>query len=83
MNTPLEPVEFVCLLGKPPTEYYNEGGKQTIKDILQAQDARYVHYDELLKNAFEAYRDYTEKRIVIDRLSEVIKEIDDYDDESR
>ncbi len=83
MNTPLEPVEFVCLLGKPPTEYYNEGGKQTIKDILQAQDARYVHYDELLQNAFEAYRDYTEKRKVIDRLSEVIKEIDDYDDESR
>ena len=83
MNTPLEPVEFVCLLGKPPTEYYNEGGKQTIKDILQAQDARYVHYDELLKNAFEAYRDYTEKGKVIDRLSEVIKAIDDYDDESR
>ena len=57
--------------------------EQTIKDILQAQDARYVHYDELLKNAFEAYRDYTEKGKVIDRPSEVIKAIDDYDDESR
>ena len=83
LNTPLEPVEFVCLLGNPPTEYSNEGGKQTVKDTLQVQNARYVNYDELLKNAFEAYRDYTEKGKVIDRLSEVIKAIDDYDDEPR
>ena len=78
MNTPHEPVEFVCLLGKPPVEYSNEGGKQTVKDILEAQNARYVNYDELLQNASDAYRDYTKKKKVVDRLDEVIKALDDY-----
>ncbi len=78
MNTPHEPVEFVCILGKPPAEYTNEGGKQTVKDILEAQNARYVNYDELLQNASDAYRDYTKKKKVVDSLDEVIKALDDY-----
>ena len=78
MNTPHEPVEFVCILGKPPVEYSNEGGIQTVKNILEAQNARYVNYDELLQNASDAYRDYTKKKKVVDRLDEVIKAIDDY-----
>ena len=64
--------------GKPPAEYSNEGGKQTVKNILEAQNARYVNYDELLQNASDAYRDYTKKKKVVDRLDEVIKAIDDY-----
>ena len=80
IGTPHESIEFICLLGKRPVEYSNEGGEKTVKDVLQTQNARYVHYDELLENAFEAYSDYTKKRKIIDRLDKVIKAIDDYDD---
>ena len=80
LGTPHEPIEFVCLLGKPPIEEANERGKEIVKRTLDVLNARYLNYDELLDKAFEAYRDYTKKRKVIDRLGEVIKEIDDYDD---
>ncbi len=80
IGTPHEPVEFVCLLGKPPLEESDEGGQQVVEGTLAAVNARYVNYDALLHNAFEAYRDYRSKRQQFDWLSEVIKEIDDYSD---
>ena len=79
MNTPHEPIEFVCLLGRPPTEETQADGKRIVKDILKALNARYVHYDELLDNAYAAYQDYTTKGKIVDRLGEVIQAIDDYD----
>ena len=78
LGTPHEPIEFVCLLGKLPIEEANEGGKEIVKRTLDVLNARYLNYEELLHKAFEAYRDYTKNRKVIDRLGEVIKEIDDY-----
>ena len=43
-----EPVEFICLLGKPPREWSNPDGKRLVEDILNVQAARYVNYDELV-----------------------------------
>ena len=81
LGKPNETVEFICLLGKNLVEDSHEEGKEIIKKTLQAHNARYVHYDELLENAFEAYKDYTEKRKIVDRLDKVIKGIEDYNDE--
>ena len=54
-------------------------GKRIVKDTLKTLNARYVHYDELLDNAYAAYQDYTTKGKIVDRLGEVIQAIDDYD----
>ena len=78
METPHEPVEFVCLLGRPPREWDHPNGKQLVENTLSVQGARYVHYDALLENAFQAYKDYLKKAKVVDRLGEVIRAIDDF-----
>ena len=71
-------VEFVCLLSKPPTEWDNPNGQKLVEDVLGAQNARYVNYDSLLENAFQAYSDYQEKTKKIERLGNVIGAIENY-----
>ena len=64
--------------GNPPRESSNPDGKRLVEDTLSVQGARYVNYDELLENAFQAYQDYLKKGKVVDRLGEVIKAIEDF-----
>ena len=80
VGTPHEPVEFICLLGRPPREWTDEGGKKVVRDVLAAQDARYVNYDELLENAFQAYGDYFRRGRALGPLDDVIRAIEDYED---
>ena len=77
-RTPHEPVEFICLLGKAPTEWADADGKRTVEQILATLNARYVNYDELLENSFQAYSDYLDRYKIVDRLGKVIDAIDDY-----
>ena len=71
-----EPVEFVCLLGKPPRESMDPGGPELVKQMLQAHNARYVSYDHLLESAFNSYREYLAKAKELSRLSEIIDTLD-------
>lgn len=73
-----EPVEIVLLLGKPPTDVQDSVSKDRALMTLQVQNARIVYYDELLDNAWKAYRDYFDKRKLVDKLAEVMAAIDDY-----
>ena len=77
---PHEPVEFVCLLGRPPREWADEGGKKVVRDVLAAQGARYVNYSELLENAFQAYGDYFRRGKALGPLDAVIRAIEDYEE---
>ena len=77
-GTPHEPVEFVCLLGKVPIEWNDADGKRTVENVLGVLNARYVNYDELLENSFQAYSDYLQRAKRVDSLGEVIRAIEDY-----
>lgn len=72
------PIEIVCVLGKPPPEYATATGPQGVQKSLAAVDARIVFYDELLTNAQQAYADYLEAHVKIDKLWGVFKAIDDF-----
>ena len=73
-----EPVEFVCLLGEAPIEWDSPDGPNAVENTLRGNNARYVTYDALLDNSFQAYQDYLERARIVDRLGKVIKAIDDY-----
>lgn len=45
---------------------------------LATVNARIVFYDELLTNAQQAYADYLEEHIKVDKLWDVFKAIDDF-----
>ena len=51
-----EPIEIVCVLGKPPIEcsepYF---GQNRVERTLDTTNARYVTYDQLLDNADQTY----------------------------
>ena len=77
-GTPNEPVDFVLLLGKEPSEWANVKGRERSEQILTTYRARTVFYDQLLRDAFGAYDDYLQKKQIVDRLAEVMQAIEDY-----
>ena len=74
------PIEIICLVGKPPSEWDDSSGTGRIGVIesLKTVDARIVFYDELLTNAQQAYADYLDEHIKIDKLWDVFEAIDDF-----
>lgn len=81
VRKPHEPFEFVCLMGRPPSEWSNPGGQTLVEDTLKVQNARYVSYDELLESSYQAYSDYLRQAKVVKGLGKVIGAIDDYANE--
>ena len=73
-----EPIEIVCLLGKPPLEWEAADGRRIVEETLGVQQARYVNYSQLLENASQAYSDYMQHKMTVDRLSKIIREIEEY-----
>ena len=58
-SLPREPLEFICVLGTPPVECHEPYfGQSKIEQTLDATNARYVTYDQLLDDASQAYASY-------------------------
>ena len=53
-------------------------GKSEVIDGLKTVDARIVFYDELLTNAQQAYADYLDEHVKLDKLWGVFDAIDDF-----
>ena len=75
-----QPIEIIVLLGTPPPEWNDAAGTgpEGVSDSLTAVNARIVFYDALLTNAQQAYKDYLDAHIKVDKLWEVFKAIDDF-----
>ncbi len=74
------PIEIICLVGKPPPEWddLSGTGRKGVIESLKAVDARLVFYDELLTNAQQAYGDYLEEHVKVDKLWAVFNAIDNF-----
>lgn len=72
------PIEIVCILGKAPPEYATPTGAGGVAETLKSVNARIVFYDELLTNAEQAYADYLEEHVKVDKLWGVFKAIEDF-----
>ncbi len=74
------PIEIIILLGTPPPEWDDATGTGSVgvARSLATVDARIVFYDELLTNAQQAYADYLEEHIKMDKLWDVFKAIDNF-----
>lgn len=68
------------MVGKPPPEWNDLSGtgRKGVIESLKAVDARLVFYDELLTNAEQAYGDYLEAHVKVDKLWGVFAAIDDF-----
>ena len=72
-----EPLEFICVIGKPLRDWSSpRDGKRTTAHMLASVDARVVMYDELIVNAQQAYQDYLDGQTKAGRLYQLITEIE-------
>ena len=75
-----EPLEFICVVGKPLRDWSSpRDGKRASAQMLAALDARVVMYDELIVNAQRAYQDYLDGQKEAGRLHRLITSIEDDD----
>lgn len=74
------PIEIIVLLGTPPPEWKDGSGTGPagVTSSLATVNARIVFYDELLTNAQQAYADYLEEHVKVDKLWDIFKAIDDF-----
>ncbi len=72
------PIEIVILLGQRPVEWDDPKGPEQVSGELANYDARFVLYDELLHNAYQAYRDFEQKRAATNALQVLFQSIDDF-----
>jgi hypothetical protein len=74
------PIEIIVLLGTPPPEWTDASGTGAsgVAQSLATVNARIVFYDALLTNAQQAYADYLEEHVKVDKLWDVFKAIDDF-----
>jgi hypothetical protein len=75
-----EAIEIVCIMGKKPSDWDNPEGKNRSLDILVANRARVVMYDELIENAYRAYESFMSQHRTAGKLARLIESIDVGDD---
>lgn len=67
-------IEIICITGSQPSK---SDSRDTVVNHLKAYGARYVTYDDLIKNALNSYQDYLKAEQRISELVEIIDSIDE------
>ncbi|MCI0490653.1 MAG: ATP-binding protein [Blastocatellia bacterium] len=62
--------EIIFLLGRLPVDYVN--AQRRYEDTLRPQHIRIMTYEQLIKHARQSYRDYLERRAVIERIQKMV-----------
>ncbi|MFD2671919.1 BbrUII/HgiDII family restriction enzyme [Marinicrinis sediminis] len=70
-----EPLEFICVLGKPLRGWEDSRKREEDVTKLKSQDARVVLYPELIRNAMQAYQSYLSKSKVAGQVFDLIRNI--------
>ena len=75
-----EQPEIVCVVGRDLSDWGNTpDGRRVSQDMLKAQNARVVLYDQLISNAQQAYEDYLERQADAGRIYKLITSISEED----
>jgi len=68
----MPPYEIVCILGSPPNPAEDDESNQK---ALGVHNARYITYDNLIRNTLDAYDSYLQKEKEAERIREIIKDL--------
>ena len=71
-----EPVEVVCIVGKPLTEWSSPFQQEESKKSLAVRDIRVVLYDELIEDAYRSYQAFLDKNREAGRVFRLIQNIE-------
>jgi len=71
-DTQTPPFEIICILGSPPTP---AGDDESNRKGLAVHEARYITYDNLIKNTLDSYDSYLQKEKKAQRIRTIIKDL--------
>lgn len=74
-----EPLEFVCVIGKPLKDWESSEGFYKARRMLDSVNGRIATYDGLIDNALQAYDDYVEQEEHVGRIYKLIMSISQED----
>lgn len=75
VNREHEPVEVVCLLGKPCSNWTDKGEEKKARDLFDRMGVRIVMYQQLIENAYKNYEAFLNKKQELGRISKLIRSI--------
>ena len=70
-----EPVEVVCIVGKPLRQWSDPKIQEESRKALAARDIRVVMYNELIENAYRSYQTFLEKNKKASEVYDLIRSI--------
>ena len=71
-----EPVEIVCLVGKPLMQWSDAEQMERSKRTMEQQNVRVMLYDELIEDAYRTYNSFLELRHEHGRVYRLIKNLE-------
>ena len=71
-----EPVEIVCIVGKPLTQWADAEQKERSRRTMAEQNVRVVLYDELIEDAYRSYQAFLDKNREAGRVFRLIQNIE-------
>ena len=71
-----EPVEIVCIVGEPLTQWENAEQKERSRRTMAEQNVRVVLYDELIEDAYRSYQAFLDKNREAGRVFRLIQNIE-------
>lgn len=66
------PVEVICIMGSPPEPADRD---EENREMLAANKARYITYDQLIRQTRDSYRDYLDAQKKVRRIEELVESI--------
>lgn len=73
-----EPIEIVCIVGKPPSDWIDPATEQESRDSLEKVHIRVVRYQELIEDSYNNYQTFLKKSDEVGRLYRLIRNIEEY-----
>jgi len=73
-----EPIEVVCIVGKPLSDWIDPATEQESRDSLEKLHIRVVRYQELIEDAYSNYQAFLEKSDEVGRVYRLIRNIEEY-----
>ena len=71
-----EPVEVVCIVGKPLKQWTNLEKEEESRKSMAARNIRVIYYQELIENSYRSYKEFLEKNQEAGRAFRLIKSIE-------
>ena len=71
-----EPVEVICLVGRPLTQWVDLETEENSKRIMAQDNVSVVLYDQLIEDAYQNYKAYLQKNLEAGRIYNIVQSIE-------